>query len=98
MVRSAVRFAKRLIVGSIIRQREERPCLGAKAPWGVHAIFRLAALAGISLCLAILWLVAPSVISAMNSPDPWTREGLGVLLVLAWVGRDALTYGRLVIS
>ena len=97
-VRSAVRFAKRLVVGSIIRQREERPGLDAKAPCGVHVIFRLAALAGMSLCLAILWLVVPSVIEALKSPAPWTREGLAVLLVVAWVGCDALRYGRLAVS
>ena len=67
------------------------------APVGAHVFLRLAASVGLLLSLAILWCVVPSVIEALRCPDPWTREGLLVLLVVAWVGCDALRYGRLAI-
>ncbi len=74
------------------------PGLGDRAPSWARRIFRPAALAGAGLCVALLWLVLPSVIEALKSPDPWTREGFVVLSIVAWVGWDAVRYGRLAIG
>lgn len=91
-------FVKGLVPGFIIRLRERPPSLHASAPWCAWVTLRLAASAGLLLCLVILWLVVPSVIEALRSPDPGRGEGFVVLLIVAWVGCDALRYGRLAIS
>ena len=93
----SVRFVKRFVQGIAIRLRERHPSLDAGAPSLAHFTLRLAAWVGLSICLAILLRVAPSVTEALRSPDPWTREGLVVLLVVAWLGLDALSYGRLAV-
>lgn len=92
-----LRFAKRFVQGIAIRLRERHPSLAVGAPSLAHFTFRLAAWVGLLICLTILLRVAPSVTEALRSPDPWTREGLVVLLLLAWVGLDALIYGRLAV-
>ena len=88
----------RFVVGVLIRLREGCPGLHAGAPVWAWVTLRLAASVGLLLCLAILSLVAPSVIEALRSPNPWTREGVVVFLAVAWVIRDALTCGRLAIG
>ena len=91
------RFVKRFVQGIAIRLRERHPSLDAGAPSLARFTFRLAAWGGLSICLTILLGVAPSVAEALRSPDPWTPEGFVVLLLVAWVGLDALSYGRLAI-
>ncbi len=91
------RFVKRFVQGIAIRLRERQPSLAAGAPNGARVALRLAAAVGSFLCLAVLRFVMPSAIEALRSPNPWTPEGLVVLLVPAWVGLDALIYGRLAI-
>lgn len=96
-------FAKRVAGGAwllariTIRLWAGRPSLGATAPgWAIGGV-RLAALAGLLLYLAFFGRVAPPVTEALRSADPWTREGLVVLLLVAWLGGDALRYCRLAI-
>lgn len=91
------RFVKRFVQGIAIRLSETHPSLAAGAPRLAHFTFRLAAWGGLLICLTILLRVAPSVAEALRSPDPWAREGLVVLLLLGWVGLDALIYGRLAV-
>ena len=98
-----VRFAKRVAEGAWLVARiifqlwTGRPSLAATAPrWAFDGV-RLAALAALLLYLELFRRVAPPVIEALRSPDPWTQEGLAVLLIVAWLGGDALRYCRLAI-
>ena len=62
-----------------------RPSLAATAPrWAFDSV-RLAALAAVLLYLELFRRVAPPVAEALRSPDPWTLEGLAVLLIVAWL-------------
>ena len=87
----------RLVAQIIIRLWAGRPSLDATAPRRAIASVRLAALAALLLYLALFGRVAPPVFEALRSPDPWTREGLVVLLMVAGLGGDALRYCRLAI-
>jgi hypothetical protein len=96
-------FAKRVAGGAwlfariLIRLWAGRPSLGATAPrWAIRGV-RLAALAALLLYAAFFGGVAPPVIEAVRGADPWTREGMVVLLLLVWLGGDALRYCRLAI-
>lgn len=96
-------FAKRVAGGAclfgriILRLWAGRPSLVATAPrWAIDGV-RWAALAAVVLYLAFFGRVAPPVINAMRSADPWTREGFVVLLLVVWLGGDAVRYCRLAI-